>query len=320
MNTVVVTINYNNLHDTECCIESLAKHSPEAFVVVVDNASTKGDIDSIVRYAPDNIKVLKLKKNLGFGRGNNAGIKWTFANLECKYVLILNNDTQIDDDVIGSMEAFMDTHPEYSACSPRIVYAHDTDLIWYGGGELKWGTNGAISWNINKRYDDSVAPQEVTFITGCVMMIRRETLERIGGFDPRYFMYAEDIELCGRLQKNHDKLVYLPSMVVLHRSHGSLRSKDTPFVDPESPGNPKLPFYLENCLCNFLLNLDSYGNRKEKLFGFSFLSLKWGVKKSLIYLANGRIDGVQAIIRGCSNFLHLRKKPFIDELSFKGEL
>lgn len=314
MKTVVVTINYNNIDDTGCCVKSLAKHSPDAFLVIVDNASTKGNIDSIVKNAPRNIKILKLKKNLGFGRGNNAGIKWALDNTKCEYILLLNNDTEVENDVIGLMEAFMDTHQEYAGCSPRIVYAHDPDMLWYGGGELKWRSNGAISWNINKKYDGSVIPEEVTFITGCVMMIRRTILEKIGGFDPRYFMYAEDIELCARLQKYQHKLVYLPDIVVLHRSHGSLRSQSIPFVDPESPENPKLPFYLENCLCNILLNLDSYGCRSERVLGVIYFFLKWGVKKSLIYVLAGRIDGIYAILKGIRCFVKLRKQPFVDEL------
>ncbi|MBW4055883.1 MAG: glycosyltransferase family 2 protein [Proteobacteria bacterium] len=317
MKTAVVTINYNNVDDTVCCIKSLVKHSPDAFVVVVDNASQKNNVEAVVKYAPNNIKVLKLKKNLGFGRGNNAGIKWALDNLNSEYILLINNDTEVESDVIGLMESYMDAHPEYSGCSPRIVYAHDPDMLWYGGGELKWRTNGAISWNINKKYDGNVVPEEVTFITGCVMMIRRASLEIIGGFDPRYFMYAEDIELCARLQKYQYKLVYLPEIVVLHRSHGSLRSQAIPFVDPESPENPKLPFYLENSMCNILLNLDSYGSGSEKIMGMIYLFLKWGIKKSLIYLAHGRVDGVYAILKGGNNFLKLRKKQFIDELNSK---
>lgn len=312
--TVIVTINYNNTDDTECCIKSIIKYSRDFFIVVVDNASTRGDVDSVVRFAPNNIKTIKLTQNIGFGRGNNAGIKWVLDNLDCEYILILNNDTEIDSDAIGLMEKYMDEHPWYAACSPRIVYAHDMDILWYGGGELKWKTNGGISWSINKKYDGSSAPKEVTFVTGCVMMIRSSVIEKIGGFDPRYFMYGEDIELCGRLQKYQYRLIYLPDIVVIHRSHGSIRSSLIPFVDPESPDNPKLPFYLENCLCNILLNLDTYGSMSEKISGFIYLFLKWGVKKASIYLVRGRSDGVYAMLKGVKNFINVRKEIFVDEL------
>lgn len=317
MKTAVVTINFNNVDDTKCCVDSLSKYSPGIFIIVVDNASTNGNVNSISGNALTNVKIVKLGKNIGFGRGNNAGIKWALENLDCEYLLLLNNDTEINSDVVKMMENYMDAHPEYAGCSPRIVYAHDPDLLWYGGGELKWRTNGAISWSINQKYDESTTPQEVTFISGCVMMIRRSVLERIGGFDPRYFMYAEDIELCARLRKHNYKLVYLPGDVVLHRSHGSLRSQNTPFIDPEGPDNPKLPFYLENALCNILLNLYSYGTRTEIVLGTLYLSLKWGVKKSLIYLARGRFDGVLSMFRAVKKFLRLRKEPFVDELTGK---
>lgn len=316
MKTVIITINYNNPDDTVRCIESLLQHSQNVQIVVVDNASTKGDIDvALAQYLGSDVHLVKSKENLGFGRGNNFGMRWALEHLDFEYFLLLNNDTEIETDVVGMLEQYMDEHLEISGSSPRIVYSHDPNLIWFGGGELKWRTHGAISWNINKFYDGEVDPKEVTFISGCVMMCRRSVVEEIGGFDPRYFMYAEDIELCARLISKQHRLVYLPKIVVLHRAHGSIRTNNTPFVDPESAENPRLAFYLENCICNVLLNLDTYGSRFDKLIGGLFLFLKWVVKKGSGYILNGRMDGIVAIYQGVANFYRLRNIRYINELA-----
>lgn len=320
MRTVVVTINYNNPVDTERCISSLLRYSPNVQIVVVDNASKSGDIGAVVGgVGRKNIHLLESPENLGFGRGNNLGMRWAQNNLDFDYFLLLNNDTEIDSDVVGMLEEYMDEHPEISGCSPRIVYAHDPNLIWYGGGELKWSTHGAVSWNINKLYDGDVQPREVTFISGCVMMLRRSVVQEIGGFDPRYFMYAEDIEYCARLVSRKKKLAYLPGIVVLHRAHGSIRSEGVPFVDPESAANPHLEFYLENCICNILLNLDTYGSRADKLVGGLFLVLKWG-RKGVSYIAHGKFGAIRSMIKGIASFINLRRIPYFDELKQRVDL
>jgi GT2 family glycosyltransferase len=309
MNTVTILLNYNNHWDTEICINSLKKHAPTLKIVVVDNNSIGNEIDFICKKFTG-VKLLKNKENIGFGRGNNTGIKWALKNTNKKYVLILNNDTYIKDDAIDILENFMENNPKISGCSARIVYADIPNILWYGGGELNWKRGGAISKFMNKPFDGNLSNKEVDFITGCCMMIRRELFEKIGGFDPRYFMYYEDVELCARIKKNGGKLFYIPKSIIYHRVHGSIRKNEEKI---NAILKPQLPFFIEHTYCNILITFMSYANKSEKILGSIYLALRW-FRNIVIYIINGRFEALPSLYKSLRRFFDLRKTKYMGEL------
>jgi len=317
MKTAIIIINYNNPRDTEKCLRSLSRFSPQSPVVVVDNASTTGDIDTVCRNYK-NVKLLKNYHNLGFGRGNNVGIKWALTNTGCKYILILNNDAYLKDDAICLLEEYMDRNPQIDVCSPKIVFADDTDFTWYNGGEINWKRGGARTWGIHKKIVGETSPSEVTHITGCAMMLRKTIIERVGGFDPRYFIYVEDVELCARISRNGGRLAYLPTSVVFHKVHGSIKRNKKQFDQLKSPDNPHLPFYIRNSLCNHFLVLNTYAGGIERWCGNLYLAARW-FRWCLGYIANRRFDTLPAIIKGFLTYWRIRKIPFYDEVGIQSD-
>lgn len=309
MNTATILLNYNNHWDTELCINSLKKHAPTQKIVVVDNNSIGNEIDFICKKFTG-VKLLKNSENIGFGRGNNTGIKWALKNTNKKYILILNNDTYIKDDAIDILENFMENNPKISGCSARIVYADRPNILWYGGGELNWKRGGAISKSMNKPFDGNLSNKEVDFITGCCMMIRRELFEKIGGFDPRYFMYYEDVEFCARIKKNSGKLFYIPQSIIYHRVHGSIRKSNE---NLEHNIKPQYEFYIEHSFCNTLLTFTNYANYSEKFWGSMYLSLRW-LRTIFVYVKNKRFHIFIALYKAIRRFFRMKKIQFYNEL------
>ncbi|MFH2060534.1 MAG: glycosyltransferase family 2 protein [Pseudomonadota bacterium] len=308
--TTVILLNYNNQIDTEICIKSLKKYSPNLKIVVVDNNSTGNEIDIVCKKFND-ITLLKNPTNIGFGRGNNIGIRWSLENTKSKYILILNNDTYVKDDSIGILENFMDNNSKIAGCSARIVFAENPNVIWYGGGALNWKRGGAISDKMRKPFNGDLTNKKVDFITGCCMMIRLDFLKKIGGFDPRYFMYYEDVELCARIKKNHGRLFFVPNSVIYHRVHGSIR-KDHEKLDAILL--PHLPFYIEHSFCNVLLTFTKYANNNEKIWGSMYLAIRW-FRNIIVYIMNRRFEAITALYRSVKRFFYFKKKIYYDELS-----
>lgn len=313
--TCVVILNYNNSTDTIKCINMLRSSNLAQKIVVVDNASTEADCAKLTA-AISNIGIICLATNIGYSCGNNVGMQWALANTDCKYIFLLNNDAYVEPDCVEQLEAYLDRHADVAVCAPRIMFAHDPATIWYGGGEINWVKGGGVSWNIYKKFDANITPCPVTFISGCAMMLRRDLLLKIGGFDPRFFMYCEDIEFCARIIQSGYKMMYLPSAVVLHRCHGSLRGDNLDYyLDYEtSSKNPYLVFTVTHIVCNSLLLFSTHPRGKEKFLGGCYLLGRW-IRNCVNFVLAGRFDGVGAIIKGIRLFREKKHLQFGNELT-----
>ncbi|PIY56293.1 MAG: hypothetical protein CO186_09085 [Zetaproteobacteria bacterium CG_4_9_14_3_um_filter_49_83] len=305
---VTVLINYNGLDDTLACLHSLRESDTLPFVVLVDNGSAIGnrvDVDVAKEIYP-NIHVIQSEENLGFGGGNNLGINWALENTVCKYVYVLNNDTILRQNSISILTQYMESHIEVGACSPRIMSLDYPDIVWYGGGYLNWKKGGARSPMINKTFDDCMDNLDVTFISGCAMFLRREALEKTKGFDERFFIYCEDVDLSARIIKAGYKISYVPSSLLLHKAHSSLRGDEGKHFFTHSITNPRLTFFLEHLVYGSLLNLSLHATFVERIQGQISLLIRWS-KWSVSYVLNRRIDAFRAMWRGLVRF-HKQKK------------
>lgn len=274
-------------------------------VVVVDNTPNDPHLDSkLASY--NNVKLIQSPENLGFGRGNNLGIDWVLANTDCEFIFILNNDAMLEGDTLQRMEEAMDAHPDAGILAPRIVLAEDTNVLWYGGGEVDWCRGGGIVPGVLGESTAPLAMQSrgVTFASGCAMLIRREVLERIGSFDDRYFMYEEDLELGLRAQKAGYSIWYEPLALVRHVGQGSMRKGGT-FIGLWSPANPRLPFYVYHIVRNRLLTMHLHACGIQQLkfaIGFPMLILP----KIIQFYRYRRWDGIRAVYQGWVAYRQLR--------------
>lgn len=213
----VVVLNWNLSKDTSECVASvLDSDFPNYQVLVVDNGSTDGSPD-ILRARFPGIEVLVNKTNLGFAAGNNVGIRYALQR-EADYVCLLNSDTVVDPCMLTKMVDVAESESSVGIVAPKILYYDDRKRIWWlGSRRHKWlptplsigrGTIDKGQWT---------EPQELDYVSGCGMLIRRSVLKEIGLFDTRYFMYYEDADFCRRAREAGFRVLCVPEAKMWHK-------------------------------------------------------------------------------------------------------
>lgn len=231
MKVSIIILNWNRKDDTLECLKSLKGLVVKGFeleIIVVDNASTDDSLDSLRKIK--NIKLIENKKNLGFAEGNNEGIKYALKN-RSDYVMILNNDTEVHENLVKELFDTAQKHPDGGAFSPMIYFAkgyefHKDRYKKKDLGKVIWSAGGEIDWNnvygINRGVDEVDMGQyknveEIKFATGACVLYSSKALRRKGMFDPKYFMYYEDVELSVRLSRARFKIYYVPKAKLWHK-------------------------------------------------------------------------------------------------------
>lgn len=211
----VVLLNFNGADDTLACLESLAVlQSTPGAIYVVDNASGDDSAERI-RQAFPSVNVWVNPSNLGFGAGLNP-ILLTLLGDSFQWIWLLNNDTRAEPGTLESLLVHARQHSVAGAVGARLVdmeppYAIQT----WGGGRIGW-------WRGHSRHFIAQVPDErLDYLTGASMLLRTEALRQTGLFDPRYFLYWEDVDLCLRLRACHWCLTVAPEAIVRHRLSGS---------------------------------------------------------------------------------------------------
>lgn len=209
----VVTLNWNLKDDTIACVESvLAANVALRQIVVVDNGSTDGSVKALrTRFGPD-LPIVGNETNLGFGSGMNQGIRYALSQGAAS-VLILNNDTIVDTEMVGVLLQAGDTVERPGILGPAIYYYDAPDKIWkLGDIRHRW-----LPMPLSVRNPSLSSPFRVDYVTGCGMLIRRDVLERIGLFDERYFMYFEDADFCRRARDAGFSVWCVPQARMWHK-------------------------------------------------------------------------------------------------------
>lgn len=222
----IVVLNWNGREVLEDCLRSIsALRYPLIQIIVVDNGSTDGSTEMLRKDYP-NVRCIKNDVNLGFAAGNNQGIQLALENGD-DYVLILNNDTLLDPDCLFRLVGRAQSDSQIGAVSPKIYFAEPADRLWFGGGTFNYwtGRNGHVGY---KKSDNGAwnSAREVEFISGCALLVSRNALRNVGGFDELLFAYSEDVDWSLRARKAGFKLFYEPGALVWHReSFSTLRNK-----------------------------------------------------------------------------------------------
>jgi GT2 family glycosyltransferase len=276
-------------------------------IVVVDTTPNDPELETELSFAPG-VTILRATENVGFGRGNNLGIQWALQHSQCDFIFLLNNDTVIFPDSVETLEKAIEAQEEVGIMVPRIAYLDDPDTLWYGGGEVDWRRASGFTPGINRSAtaDLALIERDVTFATGCALFLRRTTLRKLGGFDPRFFMYEEDVEFCLRALSQRIRIRYLPDSFILHRAQGSSRGSGQDRTDFWSTHNPRLPFLCYHVIRNRLLNVAMYARGKNLFFATFFFPL-FLVRRTGPFIRGRRFDAVFAMLRGVAGFWSARR-------------
>lgn len=222
----VIIVAYNDPSVLERCLASLeAGVFRDYGVFLVDN-STNAEVEKAFA-GRAGIWYLRTEDNLGFCEANNKGITAAMGQ-GYGYALLLNHDTVVEPQGLACLVAAAEAGAGRCIVTPKIRLLSDPGRLWYGGGYFsRWigaGKNLGFNAPDDGRYD---RPGEVTYATGCCMLVPMRAFREAGMLEPRMFMYLDDIEFCLRATSGGYRIRYEPSAVVLHElgSGSSLRKR-----------------------------------------------------------------------------------------------
>ncbi|MBN1476962.1 glycosyltransferase family 2 protein, partial [Candidatus Sumerlaeota bacterium] len=201
---------------TLTCLASLRACAPaDTEVVVIDNGTPDHSGETLASEYPE-FTHLRNETNLGFAGGNNVGLRRALERgAQC--ALLLNNDAEIRPGAVEALVRAADADPRVGLINPKILYAEPEGMIWYAGGShsLWRGHSSHIGrGEIDRGQHDTAC--DVSFVTGCALLVRRALLEEIGLLDESLFMYAEDLDLGLRARRAGWRLRYEPGATVIH--------------------------------------------------------------------------------------------------------
>ena len=198
-------------------------------VVVVDNGSTDGSAAAATAEFPK-ATVLLEQKNLGYGRAANIGLE----RCQGRFVLLLNPDATVDPQAVGRLSDFLMTRPEAGAVGPRLLmpdgsldpdcrrsFPVPSTLFYRTVGLSRLFPKSPRFGRHNMGHLDASDVHEMDAGTADCLLLRKAAIDRIGFFDPRYFMFGEDIDLCYRLKLGGWKVFYLPTARATHHKRAA---------------------------------------------------------------------------------------------------
>ena len=228
VSALVVSHNVKDLL-LQCLRAFYASSDVPVEVVVVDNGSTDGSAAAVTAEFPK-ATVLLEQKNLGYGRAANIGLE----RCQGRFVLLLNADVTVDAQAVGRLSDFLMTRPEAGAVGPRVLmpdgrldpdcrrsFPVPSTLFYRTVGLSRLFPKSPRFGRHNMGHVDESDVHEMDAGTDDCLMLRMAAVDRIGFFDPRYFMFGEDIDLCYRLKLGGWKVFYLPAARATHHKRAS---------------------------------------------------------------------------------------------------
>ncbi|HEV2837443.1 MAG TPA: glycosyltransferase family 2 protein, partial [Pyrinomonadaceae bacterium] len=236
----IIIVNWNGGGLLKRCVETIVSSEPRVTyeVVIIDNASEDDSLEQLNQSetaaflnSNQQLRIFKNSENRGFGAANNQA----FGLTDSPFVLLLNLDTEVHPGTIDTLMRTIVSDPKIGGCGPKILNGDGSlqisaffnpPRVWHTflsqlklyyllpprvRGELLLGQH----WPHDRQ-------RSVPMLSGAAMLARRQMIEKVGGFDERFHMYAEDNEWCCRITRSDWKLVFVPDAVVLH--HGGQSS------------------------------------------------------------------------------------------------
>jgi len=213
----VVLVNINQKRDTLECIESLYKTNyKDLEVILVDNGSKDGSPEAIESQFPE-VLVIRTYDNLGFTVANNIGISEALRR-GAEYLLILNNDTIVDEHVIEELLAPMKRDFSVGMTVLKMYFYDRPRVISFAGGWVDRNSGQCVSLGYGEPDHGQFNTQlECGFAPGCGVLVRKGVLEAVGMFWSPYFIYYEDVEWSVRARDKGYRIIYVPSAMLWHK-------------------------------------------------------------------------------------------------------
>jgi GT2 family glycosyltransferase len=209
-----IILNYNNYTDTIETIQSVLSLDYDTNTILLVENSTDKTVIGKIRCRFPTLRILENEKNLGYAGGNNKGIQEAIAG-RADYVLILNNDVILENDVLRKCIDSMEKAPDCAACQPLVAYYERQDCIWSAGTQLFLGYP-RLFLKGTKLERDGIKRSPYGLV-GCAILLRTSAIEKTGLLDESLYLLHEETDWCIRAKKKNYSLVVVTNAVVYHK-------------------------------------------------------------------------------------------------------
>ena len=228
----VIIVSYKVRYYIEQCLNSVLRSVPDAQILVVDNKSDDGTVEYLRERFPES-DIISNDYNAGFGKANNIAL----AKATGRYVLFLNPDTVVAERTIPGCVEYMDAHPEVGAVGVRMQYGDGRFAVesrrslptpsvsfWHMTGLGRMFPRSKVFAKYHLTYLDKTQECPIDVVSGAYMFVRKEALDKTGGFDESFFMYGEDIDLSYRIMQAGYVNRYLPLPIVHYKGESTIKT------------------------------------------------------------------------------------------------
>jgi GT2 family glycosyltransferase len=214
----LIIVSHKSQDSIGQCIESVFKRARniEKEIIVVGNGNETINLS-------ENIKVINLPENKGFGTACNAGARFAKG----KYLCFLNPDTELMSDNLEKIISEFEKDEKRGIIGPKLIGENNKIQEWSAGKEINlWDIVGNnLGIKRSHKIWESREKKECAWVSGACLFIQRELFEKLKGFDKKFFLYFEDIDLCRRARKLGYKILYYPEFSVRHFGGKSSQNK-----------------------------------------------------------------------------------------------
>jgi len=253
-----IILNYKNYNDVYNCIISLEKQNltsrQNLSLLIIDNGSQDDNTKKLQQEFPQH-KFIFNNANLGFAKAVNQGIK--AKQDQSDYFLLVNNDAELAPDCLSHL---LITSQNSAITGPAICYKNKPETIWQSGGFFSKLRMNIVNPLKNKTYKKQ-APQKVNFLSGCVLLIPKKIILKLGLFDENLFFYGEDLDYCLRAKSQNIDINYCAEARAWHNIENIASSRTSAFV-------------LENIAFSYIYNLKKHFFNL-KLYGYLLFILAY---------------------------------------------
>lgn len=259
--TGLVIVNFNGGTDLFHCIRSLATHVQGYPLLVIDNNSQDGSARTIKEQEPT-VAVIELTVNEGYGAAMNRGFLWA-RKKGLDSVILLNHDVFATDDFVTPL-----TKNSADLVGPVVAWQHKGEITYDLGGKILWPFGRTV--HIQTPYRPPAYNRRIDYLPGCCLKVTLEAAERLSGFDPKFFLYFEDVDLCFRARIAGLKVAVEPKACIMHKVSVATGGKHSPVT-------------IYYCIRNNLFFIWKYADRVGKVVGTGYVGLLslWILSRSI---------------------------------------
>jgi GT2 family glycosyltransferase len=277
----ILVLNYNGKEHLDICLKSvLAQTGPQDQLYLVDNGSTDGSVEYVKEHYPA-VRHIRFERNLGFAEAYDRAV----MSIKEELVVFLNNDVEVKEGWLGELKSGLDgSTDEVAACGSKILFYNARGLVNHAGGQLSPIGGGIDRDFMRHQKGEEYGKQYVGCVSGASMIVPRSVFLSLGGFDPSFFAYFEDVDFCWRAWLLGMRVLYVPSSVMYHKFSATMG----PLLRPER-------VYLgeRNRLQTMIQNLEFLNLVKSAVVSSAYV-----FSRLVVFLAQRRISVVLAILRG----------------------